>query len=117
MEPIHATPHYNVLQPPDGSFVIVGRTKKARQVLRDILAELEFDTDADPIREDGSYPIRRDNPFGLVDLVERCDARMTLADIKRVQAAGQPPAPVPHAATGTQTPSRKGRPCLPTRRA
>ena len=90
MEPIHATPHYNVLQPADGSFVIVGRTKKARQVLRDILAELEFDTVAEPVRDDGSYPIRRDDPFGLVDVIQRCDARMTLAEMKRLHAADQP---------------------------
>ncbi|MDE2904571.1 MAG: hypothetical protein OXQ28_00640, partial [Acidobacteriota bacterium] len=79
MEPIHATRHYNVLQPADGSFLIVGLTKKARQVLRDILAELEFDTVTDPIGDDGSYPIRRDNPFGLVRVIERCEARMALA--------------------------------------
>ena len=91
MEPIHATPHYNILQAPDGSFLIVGRTKKARRVLRDILAELEFDTGTEPIREDGSYPIRRDNPFGLVHVVEPCDARMTLADVERLRTSGQPP--------------------------
>lgn len=88
MEPIHATPHYNVLQPPDGSFLIVGRTKKARQVLRDILAKLEFDTETEPIRDDGSYAIRRDNPFGLVRVVERCDARMTLAEVEQLRTSG-----------------------------
>ena len=87
MEPIHATPHYNVLQPPDGSFLIVGRTKKAHQVLRDILAELEFDIETEPIRDDGSYTIRRDNPFGLVRVVERCDARMTLAEVEQLRTS------------------------------
>ena len=87
MEPIHATPHYNVLQPADGSFLIVGRTKKSRQVLRDILAELEFGTETEPIRDDGSYAIRRDNPFGLVDVIERCDARMTLAEVEQLRTS------------------------------
>ena len=73
MEPIHATPHYNVLQPPDGSFLIVPQTRKTREVLRDILTELEFDTTTDPIRNDGSYAIRHDNPFGLVRVIDRCE--------------------------------------------
>ena len=89
MQPIHATPHYSVLQPPDGSFLIVPRDKKTRQVLRDILAELEFDTEAEPVRDDGSYPIRRDNPFGLVHLIERCEARMTLAEVKQLCGTGR----------------------------
>ena len=54
-------------------------------MLRDILAELEFDTGAEPIRDDGSYPIRRDNPFGLVHLIERCEARMTLAEVEQLR--------------------------------
>jgi len=87
LEPIHATTHYNVLQPTDGSFLIVGRTKKARQILRDILAELEFDTETEPIRDDGSYAIQRDNPFGLVDVIERCDARMTLAEVEQLRTS------------------------------
>ena len=89
MEPIHATPHYSVLQPPDGSFVIVPRDKKTRRVLRDILAELEFDTESEPMRDDGSYRIRRDNPFGLVHLVERCEARMTLTEVNELCATPQ----------------------------
>ena len=88
MEPIHSTPHYSVLQPADGSFLIVGRTEKAREVLRDILTELEFDTGSEPIRDDGSYEIRRDNPFGLVHVIERCDARMTLAEVERLRMSG-----------------------------
>ena len=95
MEPIHATPHYNILQPPDGSFLIVPRDKKTRQVLRDILAELEFDTESEPIRDDGSYAIRRDNPFGLVRLIERCEARMTLAEVE--QLCGSSKRTRPHA--------------------
>lgn len=86
MEPIHTTGHYNVLQQPDGSFLIVGRTEKARQVLRDILAELGFDTEA--IRDDGSCAVRRDNPFGLVRVMERCDARMTLAEVEQLRTSG-----------------------------
>ena len=89
MENIHATPHYNVLQPPDGSFLIVPRDKKTRRVLRDILAELEFDTTAEPIRDDGSYPVRRDNPFGLVRVIERCEARMTLAEVEQLHNTGR----------------------------
>ena len=84
MEPIHATTHYSILQPPDGSFLIVPRDKKTRQVLRDILAELEFNTESEPIRNDGSYAIRRDNPFGLVHVIERCEARMTLAEVEQL---------------------------------
>lgn len=91
MEPIYATHHYNVLQPPDGSFLIVGRTTKARQVLRDILAELEFNTEIEPIRKDGSYPIRRDNPFGLVGVVERCEARMMLAEVEQLRTSTDQP--------------------------
>ena len=89
MEPIHSTPHYSILQPPDGSFLIVPRTKKTRQVLHDILAELEFDTGTEPIRDDGSYPISRDNPFGLVHVIERCEARMTLAEIEQLFGTGK----------------------------
>ena len=88
METIHATRHYEVLQPADGSFLIVPRAKKPRQVLRDILAELEFDTTAEPVRNDGSYPIRRDNPFGLVSVIERCEARMTLAEVEQLRRTG-----------------------------
>jgi len=88
LEPIHATAHYSVLQPPDGSFLIVPRTKKTRQVLRDILAELEFDTRDEPIRDDGSYAIRRDNPFGLVRVIERCEARMALAEVEQLRTTG-----------------------------
>ena len=85
MEPIHQTPHYSVLQPADGSFLVVPRDTKTRQVLRDILAELEFDTATERIRDDGSYPIRRDNPFGLVHLIEPCEARMTLAEVEQLR--------------------------------
>ena len=96
MEPIHATDHYNILQPPDGSFLIVPRDRHAREVLADILGELQFDTRSVPIHDDGSYAIRRDNPFGLVHLTERCEARITLAEARRVLNAGEPaerPAP------------------------
>ena len=91
MEPIHETPHYSVWQPPDGSYLVVPRTNKPRQVLRDILAELEFDTEAEPVRDDGSYPVHGDNPFGLVRLVERCEARMALVEIEQVRATGKLP--------------------------
>lgn len=96
MEPIHATDHYNILQPPDGSFLIVPQDNHARRVLADILGKLEFDITSEPIHDDGSYPIHRDNPFGLVHLTERCEARITLAEAKRVLNAGEPagrPAP------------------------
>lgn len=85
METIHQTPHYSVLQPSDGSFLVVPRTRKTREVLRDILAELEFDTAAEPVRNDGSCCIRRDNPFGLVRLVDRCEARMALAEVDQLR--------------------------------
>ena len=90
MEPIHSTDHYDILQPRDGSFLIVPRNRKARQVLADILAELEFDTETEPIRDDGSYRIRRDNPFGLVHLTERCKARMTFAEVERLRRSSEP---------------------------
>ncbi len=89
MEAIHATPHYSVLQPPDGSFLIVPSDKKTRRVLRDILAELEFDTATEPIGNDGSYPIQRDNPFGLVRVIERCEARMALAEVEDLLGSGE----------------------------
>ena len=84
MEAIHETSHYSIRQPPDGSFLIVPREEKPRQVLRDILTELRFDIETEPIREDGSYPIHRDNPFGLVRVIERCEARMTLAEVEQL---------------------------------
>ena len=88
MEAIHTTPHYSVLQPRDGSFLIVPQTKKTRRILHDILAELEFDTETEPIRDDGSYPIRHDNPFGLVRVIDRCEARMTLAEVEQLRNTG-----------------------------
>jgi hypothetical protein len=84
LERIHATEHYDIDQPRDGSFRIVPRHRKARQILADILAELELDTETEPIRHDGSYTVRRDNPFGLVRLTERCEARMTLAKTREL---------------------------------
>lgn len=90
MEPIHSTPHYSILQPADGSFLIVGRTRKAREVLRDILTELEFDTESEPIRDDSSYAIPRDNPFGLVRVIDLCDARMTLAEVEQLRTSTDP---------------------------
>ncbi|MYD88256.1 MAG: hypothetical protein F4018_07630 [Acidobacteria bacterium] len=89
METIHATPHYNVLQPPDGSFLIVPRDKKTRRVLRDILAELEFNTTTEPIRDDGSYRIQGNHPFGLVRVIERCEARMALAEVEDLLGSGE----------------------------
>ena len=84
MERIHAIEHYDIDQPRDGSFRIVPRNRKARQVLADILAELEFDTGTEPIRHDGSYTVRRDNPFGLVRVIERCEARITLTETREL---------------------------------
>lgn len=107
MEPIHATDHYNILQPPDGSFLIVPRDRHARKVLADILGELQFDTRSVPIHDDGSYAIRRDNPFGLVHLTERCEARITLAEARRVLNAGKPAErPAPFRTHGMNTKDR-----------
>lgn len=89
METIHATTHYTVLQPADGSFRIVGRSRKAREVLREIATELKIETGGEnaPVDENGSCTIRRNNPFGLVRIMDRCDARMALAEIEQLLGA------------------------------
>ena len=80
---IHTTNHYDVRQPADGSFLIVPRSADAQEVLAEILHEKEFELEHDPIREDGSYQIRRDNPFGLVHTIEHCEARMAIVETLR----------------------------------
>ncbi len=80
---IHSTDNYDIRQPADGSFLIVPRTADAREVLAEILHENEFDLAHDPIRDDGSYQIHRDNPFGLVRTIDECEARMTIGETLR----------------------------------
>ena len=80
---IHTTDHYDVRQPADGSFLIVPRSADAREVLAEILHKKEFDLEHEPIREDGSYQIQRDNPFGLVHTIEQCEARIAIVETLR----------------------------------
>ena len=87
---IHTTDDYDVRQAADGSFLIVPRSTDAREVLAEILHEKEFDVEHEPIREDGSCQIRRDNPFGLVHTIEQCEARMAI--VETLRSAGNAPA-------------------------
>ena len=85
MEQIHATQHYEVLQPADGSFRIRGRSRRARQILQDIVSEMKLNAAA--LEGSGAYPVRKDNPFELVRVFDRCEARMTLAEIEVLRNA------------------------------
>ena len=49
-------------------------------MLAEILHEKEFDLEHDPIRNDGSYQIRRDSPFELLHTIEHCEARLAIVE-------------------------------------
>ena len=88
MDPIHSTPHYDILQTADGAFVIRARSTAAHKVLHRILEE----TGAAPPRErgagDSACRIPGNRPFRLVHLVERCDARMNVDEVRKMLGAG-----------------------------
>ena len=83
MEAIHATKHYTIWQPADGSFLIVPTDDDGRYTLAQVTQENDLDLENNPIHEDGSCTIGKDNPFELVRTVEQCEARVAIMETRR----------------------------------